>query len=263
MKHITRSPILRVLSLVLLFALAVTFVLPMGVFAKGEEEEWEKNVLRKDPLKRMAKDEKILTVTFLDSTEDAPKDPAYLGQGKPKNVLGWIEWENGMANVFIAADGGINAKYCFELFRGCNNLVEINFNGAFHTDNATSMQGMFRSCEKLEELDLQDFNTSKVTSMSSMFYACAALEELDLTSFDTAKVTNMSSMFAGCENLVSVDVTSFDTAKVTTMAVMFRWCNALEDFDFSGWDVSKVKKYDKFMNEDMRIDGQAWEKFFQ
>lgn len=251
----------RFLALVLAFAMLLPVMLPMGAMAHSEEE-WEDNVLRRDPLAKMAKEEKVISVTFLDTTEDAPKRPYYLGQGRPKNVLGWVEWEGGYANIYIAADGGINAKYCFEMFRGYSELVEINFNGAFHTDEATTMQNMFRSCKNLEELDLSDFNTENVKNMSAMFYGCAELEELDLTSFDTSKVTNMSSMFGGCDALESVDVTSFDTSKVTNMEVMFRWCNNLEDYDFSGWDVSRVKNYNKFMNDGMRINGKPWEKFF-
>lgn len=262
MKRNYRNRFGRLLALMLVLVMVSAMVLPMGAMAKTNEPEWEDNVLKKDPLKSMAKREKIISVTFLDTTEDAPRRPYFLGQGRPKNVLGWVEWEGGYANIYIAAEGGINAKYCFEMFRGCNELVEINFNGAFHTDEAKTMQSMFRSCSSLEELDLSGFNTSNVTNMSAMFYACDELEELDLTSFDTGKVTNMASMFGGCTELERVDVTSFDTSRVTSMEVMFRWCYNLDDYDFSGWDVSRVKKYNKFMDDGMKINGRDWEKFF-
>lgn len=264
MKRVNWKHFGRFLAVVLAFAMLVPMVLPMGAMAAEKKEDWEKNVLRGGFLEKMvSKPEKVLTVTFLDTLDDAPEKVIYLGRGKIKNVCGWNEWENGLVHVYVAAEGGINAKHCFEMFRGCNNLEEINFNGAFHTDEATNMQGMFRNCYALKELDLSDFNTSNVTNMNAMFSGCMAIEELDLSSFDTAKVTNMGGMFAGCPELVSVDVTSFDTSRVKNMETMFRWCENLEEYDFSGWDVSKVKNHNKFMDEGMKIDGRDWEKFFK
>lgn len=264
MKRTTMRRFGKLLAMVMVLAMVLPLVLPMSAFAWSDEEAWEDNVLCKNPLKKFGKKEKIVSVTFLDTTEDAPsRGVYYLGYGRPKNVLGWIEWDNGYAHVFIAAEGGVNAKYCFEMFRGYSELREINFNGAFHTDEATTMQSMFRSCKNLVELDVSCFDTSNVKNMSCMFYGCANLEELDLTNFDTGKVTNMSSMFGGCDQLVSVDVTSFDTSRVTTMENMFRWCNNLEEYDFSGWDVSNVRNYKKFMNEDMEINGRHWKYFFE
>ena len=252
----------RLMAMVLAIALLLPVALPMDAMACSAEP-WEKNVLRGDPLdKLVSAPEKVLTVTFLDTLEDAPKKVVYLGKGKIKNVVGWNEWENGMVHVYIAAEGGINAKHCFEMFRGCNNLEEIYFNGAFHTDYATTMQGMFQNCENLLWLDVSEFNTSKVTNMNAMFSGCMTIEYLDLSSFDTSKVTNMGGMFAGCPELTSVNVTSFDTSRVTNMETMFGWCDNLEEYDFSGWNVSKVKKYNKFMDDGMEINGRDWEYFF-
>lgn len=253
----------RLMAMVLALALLLPMALPVCAAAADKKEPWEKNVMRKNPLDRMVgKRSKVVFVGFMDSTEYIPEDVFYLGTGKIKNVVGWVDWVDGMAYVYIAAEGGINARHCFEMFRDCINLEGIDFNNAFHTDEATTMQGMFQNCNALNHLDLSEFNTANVKNMNAMFSGCKALEELDLTSFDTAKVTNMGSMFAQCTELIGVDVTSFDTSKVTNMNYMFRWCENLEDFDFSGWDVSKVKKHKYFMEKGMRINGSPWEYFF-
>ena len=263
MKRNVKSPFSRMVAMALVMLMLLPLMLPMNAFAWSNDDAWEDNVLCKNPLRKFGKKETILSVTFLDSTATAPDSGVYyMGYGRQQNVLGWIEWENGKKHVFIAADGGVNAKYCFEMFRGYSELREINFNDAFHTDEATTMQGMFRSCKNLVELDVSCLNTSNVKNMSGMFYGCANLEELDLSNFDTGKVTNMGSMFGGCDQLVSVDVTSFDTSRVTTMENMFRWCNNLEEYDFSGWDVSRVRNHRQFMNEDMEINGRHWKYFF-
>ena len=42
------------------------------------------------------------------------------------------------------------------------------------------MEGMFRGCAKLKELDLQTFDTAQVENMKWIFFRCRRLEELDL-----------------------------------------------------------------------------------
>jgi surface protein len=276
---------MTVLALVMLVSVAI----PAAAFT---EDDWKDNVLIENPLDLItSKKETIVTVTFLDTLENAPKWPWHLGaNGNRKSVQGWIEWKYGQGHVYIAAEGGINGKNaCVELFKDCGDLKEVNFNGAFHTEEAESMTDMFYKCYELETVDLQNLNTSNVKSMYQMFRECASLktldlskmdtskvesmycmfstcqklEELDLSSFNTANVTNMGYMFSACTELKRVNVTSFDTSRVYYMEGMFRWCNKLEDYDFSGWDVSRVTHCNGFLNDGMKINGQKWENFFK
>ena len=280
------------MMVILVLATLVGTVLPAGASVYASGSEWEDNVLIENPLDTMTKKkEEIVSVTFLDTLEDAPKKPWNLGErGARDSVQGWIEWKYGQGHVYIAAEGGINGRNaCSELFMGCESLREVHFNGAFHTEEAESMVNMFYMCYDLEEVDLETLNTSRVTSMYQMFRECASLEEvdlskldtsevetmycmfstcsslekLDLRSFHTENVTNMGYMFSACTSLESVDVSSFDTSEVVNMEGMFRWCNDLEEYDFSSWDVSNVKKHSGFMNSGMKINGKNWEKFFQ
>ncbi len=280
------------MMLVLVLATLVCAVLPVAASSYSEKAEWKGNLLKEKPLDTMVqKKENIVSVTFLDTLEDAPKYTWHLGQfGAGDRVQGWVEWKNAQGYAYIAAEGGINGKdACEELFMECESLKEIHFNGAFHTEetesmdnmfymcydleevdlenldtsNVTSMRQMFRNCSSLEELDLRKMDTSRVEDMWCMFSTCTSLEELDLRSFDTANVTNMGYMFSACSNLKRVDVSGFDTSEVTTMPGMFRWCYELEEYDFDGWDVSEVKDYSGFMNDGMKINGRDWEKFFR
>ena len=234
-----------------------------SVRAAGDEE-WMNNVLTASPWEAFdVKVEKIGSVTFLDSTVGAPRRCWYMGAGSSRSVLGWIEWNDGYADVYFAADGGINGEKCAaELFKGCENLVEINFNGAFHTDHCESMKEMFRDCKSLRELDVTEFDTSRVKSMYAMFSTCTQLTELDVSGFDTSKVTNMGFMFSACRRLEDVDVSAFNTSKVTNMEGMFRWCDELGDMDLNSWDISRVRTYSNFMNDGMHINGRPWEEFF-
>ena len=47
---------------------------------------------------------------------------------------------------------------------------------------------MFMYNDKLETIDLTNFNTKNVISMTDMFSFCTELKSLDLSSFDTQKV---------------------------------------------------------------------------
>ena len=51
-----------------------------------------------------------------------------------------------------------------------------------------------------------------------MFKFCEKLEYLDLSNFDTSEVTNMEAMFDGCYNLKHLKgINQFNTSNVTTM----------------------------------------------
>lgn len=282
----------KMMMTVLVLVTLVSAVIPVGAATLDEEPEWKDNVLVDHPLEVMtSKRSTIVTVTFLDTLENAPKWPWYLGtRGNRDSVLGWIEWKDGQGHAYIAAEGGINGKEaCAELFMEYDALREVNFNGAFHTEEAESMVNMFYKCYDLEKVDLQNLNTSNVKSMYQMFRSCASLksldlskmdtsrvetmycmfstcqelEELDLSSFNTANVTNMGYMFSACTALKRVNVSSFDTSGVAYMEGMFRWCNKLEEYDFSNWDVSNVTHFSGFLNAGMEINGRDWEHFFQ
>ena len=53
---------------------------------------------------------------------------------------------------------------------------------------------------------LENFNTSNVKKMNGMFRNCSKLTELDLSNFDTSKVFNMAEMFINCSNLINLDM---------------------------------------------------------
>lgn len=275
-------------------AAALVLVLLIGTLgvpvSAAENDEWKSNLLMNDPLSVLDFDrDRIGSVTFLDDLSSVPQFSWNVGKDYSSRVKAWVVWQDCLANLYIAADGGINGELCTKaMFEDCINLKEVSFGGAFHTETAksmsnmfyncyslktvdtenldtsevTSMYQMFRDCHALEELDTSSFNTSNVTSMYCMFSKCYSLKELDLQNFDTSKVTNMGYMFSCCLSLEKVNVSKFDTAQVTYMEGMMRWCDKLEEPDLSGWDVSGVTHHNGFLNEGMTINGNPWEEFF-
>ena len=132
-----------------------------------------------------------------------------------------------------------NATNMTAMFRGCNNLTELDLR-MFDTSNVRNMGNMFLNCTKLESLDLSMFDTSNVMDMGGMFLNCTKLESLDLSSFDTSSITNFGKIFYHCTSLKSLNVSNFNTSNVTNFYDMFNGCSSLKELDVSGFDTSKA-----------------------
>ena len=180
------------------------------------------------------------SVTFLDTTADAPEDAWDISEKENGSVLAWVTGQAPAYNLYIAGEGGVQAPGdCSDLFKGYANATSITFGTAFDTSLVTDMSYMFSSCDSLTALDLRNFDTSHVTNMASMFSTCFSLRDLDISSFDTSLVTDMSYMFTGlC--LTDLDVSNFDTSSVTDMSLMFHACIGLTDLDIGNFGTSHV-----------------------
>ena len=185
----------------------------------------------------------IRTVTFMDTLNDMGEDAWDVSEEGDGSVLAWVKPNGEYYDLFIAADGGVNAgKACADLFAGYINLESILFSNCFHTDGAESMARMFFGCSKLNQIDCLRFETSDVKDMSRMFFKCSDLEQLDLSSFNTASVETMYYMFWRCLGLTELNLSSFDTSSVKTMSGMFEWCGNLEQIDLSSFDTASVEE---------------------
>ena len=193
----------------------------------------------------------IVSVTFTDSLDNMSSENWDVSQNRDGAVMAWVvkngtvsEWlNNELANIdaydlYIGAENGVNGKFCAYLFEGYKNLKNIDFNDAFHTDYAESMENMFGSCYNLKQVDISQLNTGRVRNMTGMF-EYSRFEALDLKNLDTSHVENMSYMFCGCDDLKELDLSSFDTANVKTMDFMFNAMD-LTELDLSGFDTSSL-----------------------
>lgn len=127
-----------------------------------------------------------------------------------------------------------------EMFVGSTNLRTINLPKGFIGSNVTDLNGMFRGCVSLTELDLSGSNAEKVKNMGSMFYGCVALSNLNLSGFKTGSLTEMRYLFSSCQSLESLDLSGFNTENVTSMESMFFQCSSLRSLDLSSFNTSKV-----------------------
>ena len=183
----------------------------------------------------------IGSVTFLDTTADAPEDAWDISERENGSVLAWVTGQAPAYDLYIAGEGGVQApRYCSYLFKGYANATSITFGTAFDTSEVWSMGGMFSGCEKLTNLDVHNFDTSQVTDMTGMFSQCSELSILDVNSFDTSHVTDMTVMFFGCSSLTDLDLHNFYTSQVTDMTGMFSQCSELSILDVNSFDTSHV-----------------------
>lgn len=128
----------------------------------------------------------------------------------------------------------------FEMFVGSTNLRTINLPKGFIGSNVTDLNGMFRGCARLTELDLSGSNAEKVKDMGWMFYGCVALSNLNLSPLKTGSVTDMRYLFSSCQSLESLDLSGFNTENVSSMVSMFSQCSSLRSLDLSSFNTSKV-----------------------
>ena len=129
----------------------------------------------------------------------------------------------------------------YEWFRDMTRLKEIQGLQHLNTSEVKRMDGMFRSCRSLTNLDLSNFDTQNVIGMSAMFDGCTSLTNLNLSNFDTRNVQWMDAMFKYCSSLTTLDLSNFDTRNVKTMGSMFQNCSSLINLDINNFDTRNVK----------------------
>jgi surface protein len=87
---------------------------------------------------------------------------------------------------------------------------------------------MCDGCNKLEELDISNFNISKIASMTYVFSNCTELKSLNLSGLDTHHITSINNICSSCYKLKTI-LGKIDLYSVTSLQAPFSSCTALED----------------------------------
>lgn len=146
----------------------------------------------------------------------------------------------GLETLDLSSFNTEKVKNMYAMFDGATNLRSIKLPKGFIGSSVTDLNGMFRGCASLTELDLSGSNAEKVKNMRSMFYGCVALSNLNLSGFKTGSLTDMQYLFSSCQSLESLDLSGFNTENVTSMVSMFSQCSSLRSLDLSSFNTSKV-----------------------
>ena len=126
---------------------------------------------------------------LLNSDEELPK------WNTPNNNINLV--------VFYASFANARPKSCYAWFQGFENLKQIKGIENLNTANVKDMNGMFKGCSNLAELDVTHFNTANVEDMLNMFSDCESLTTIYVSDdFVIDKIPNKTySLFFGCIKL--------------------------------------------------------------
>lgn len=177
---------------------------------------------------------------FFNCTSLETLDLSSFNTEKVTNMLAMFEGSTSLRTIKLPKGFiGSNVTDLNGMFRGCASLTELDLSGS-NSENVKDMKEMFYGCKALSKLVLTDFKTGQVTTMENMFCICSTLETLDVSSFNTENVTTMLGMFNNCSSLRSLDLPGFNTANVTEMSSMFKKCSSLRSLDLSSFNTRKV-----------------------
>ena len=161
---------------------------------------------------------------------------------KVTNMLAMFEGSMSLRTIKLPKGFiGSNVTDLNGMFRGCATLTELDLSGS-NAEKVKNMGNMFDGCVALSNLNLSGFKTGSVTDMRYLFSSCQSLESLDLSGFNTENVSSMVSMFSQCSSLRSLDLSSFNTSKVIDMNLMFYMCTNLESIDLSSFDTENLQQ---------------------
>lgn len=180
-----------------------------------------------------------------------------------KNYVGLFKnWKNiykidsNVVFMYESIESGTNYD---EMFKGCDKLENIDFNN-WNTRNIENFSGLFASCSELRNLNLNFFDTRNAKDMSYMFSDCLNIETLNIMSFNTKKVLNMSYMFNNIDKIKIINIYNFNTKNVENMSYMFANCDALKTiyvaYDFNTDKLTNVSQHrDIFINSRELVGG--------
>ena len=171
-----------------------------------------------------------------------------------KFIYGW----DGLESVKLPDDFSKSKKSFRNLFSGSlnyyrkdgyNKINSIDM-ANWDTINVTDMSGMFDGCAYLTSIDVSKWDTSNVTDMSGIFRGCSSLTSIDVSNLDTSNVTDMTYMFGSSldgygspnhyKEFNHINLNNINTSNVTNISYMFCGCKKLTNIDVSGFDTSKV-----------------------
>lgn len=116
------------------------------------------------------------------------------------------------------------------MFFKCKKLKEIRGVENIVTSNTVCIAGMFRICESLQYLNLNNWDTSNVENLIGVFERCTSLKELYIEQWNVSHISDMSSLFIQCPSLEVLDVRYWDVTNVEESTNMIGLYHGLKKF---------------------------------
>ena len=124
-------------------------------------------------------------------------------------------------------------------FNNCTALVSVNMTG-WDTSNVTTIRHIFNGCTNLAILnDINKLNVEKLDDMG-YFMGKNKIEELDLSNWNPINLTSIQDSFGGANLLHTLNISGWNVPKMKHISYAFRNCSKLTTLDFSGWDMTNA-----------------------
>ena len=86
-----------------------------------------------------------------------------------------------------------------------DSITKIVIDPSFVDGRPDTVETLFQGMRNLENIvNIQYLNTSNLVYMNGMFRGCSSLKEIDISNFDFSNTISMSSMFENCSSLMNV-----------------------------------------------------------
>ena len=132
--------------------------------------------------------------------------------------------------------------------------TDLSFVNGWKTGMVTDMSYMFAKDEKLQKLDLSNWDVSSVGlketeqnySFGAMFSGDTALTSVgDISHWRTDNVHDTRQMFYGTTSLKNIDLSGWNTGKLQIAEGMF-WNSGAQYINLDHWDFSNIKRLDDY-----------------
>ena len=132
--------------------------------------------------------------------------------------------------------------------------TDLSFVNGWDTSKVTDMSYMFAKDEKLQKLDLSNWDVSSVGlketeqnySFGAMFSGDTALTSVgDISHWRTDNVHDTRQMFYGTTSLKNIDLSGWNTGKLQIAEGMF-WNSGAQYINLDHWDFSNIKRLDDY-----------------
>ena len=125
-----------------------------------------------------------------------------------------------------------DSSYMFSDFQNLSQIVGLE---NIDMINVLSIDGLFKNCHKLTNVNLSVFKDNSFKQLNEVFMGCSSIEFVDISDWDLSNVTKYNFMFNDCALLEKVDLGQNPSSLHTNIycSNMFKNCVSLENFDFS------------------------------
>ncbi|MBR6173283.1 MAG: BspA family leucine-rich repeat surface protein [Eubacterium sp.] len=146
--------------------------------------------------------------------------------------------------VFPSCSSGVNCDY---MFHNCDALVVVD---SFNIQYASSIKGLFQSCDQLTSVTLTGSNSdsgdasaidTSLTQVADAFKEDSSLDTINIENLRFSELTSMGAFFTDVKSsLTTVSITNVAAPQMTSFSRLFQGCSLLSSLTFDWRGLSTI-----------------------